>query len=125
MTDSLLPRAANTILYCRRWRETVDFYRQVLGLEIRFENDWFVEFHLTDGAHLSIADETRASIASVAGQGVTLALRVDDVDAAWHWLRARGAGPGPVHHHGWGARVCYFHDPEGHRLELWSPDPPA
>jgi len=80
-----------------------------------------VEFRLTDNARLSIADETRASIASVAGQGLTLALRVDDIDAAWRWLRQRGVEPGPIRSHAWGARVFYLRDPEGHRLEFWSP----
>ena len=114
-------KTANTILYCRRWRETVDFYRHGLGLGVNFECDWFVEFRLGGAANLSIADERRASVNSVAGQGVTLALQVDDIDAAWRHLHDKGLQPGPVNDHAWGARVFYFFDPEGHRLEIWSP----
>ena len=67
---------ANTILYCRAWAATVAFYRHLLGLPVGFENDWFVEFRLNDGAYLSIADARRASIAAVAGQGITLAWQI-------------------------------------------------
>ena len=37
-------RTSNTILYCRKWKETVAFYRDVLKLDVHFSNDWFVEF---------------------------------------------------------------------------------
>jgi hypothetical protein len=39
-------KSANTILYCKKWQETVVFYRDNLGLPINFASDWFVEFHL-------------------------------------------------------------------------------
>ena len=121
MSIELTFKTANTILYCQRWRETVDFYRAGLELSVSFESDWFVEFRLVDAAHLSIADERRACINSVAGQGITLALQVEDADAAWRHLQNKGLQPGPVRDHAWGARVFYFFDPEGHRLEIWSP----
>lgn len=113
----------NTILYCRRWQETVRFYEDQLGLPVTFRNDWFVEFRLTETAHLSVADERRATIKSSAGAGITLTLQVEDIGAAWQYLAARGVNPGPVKAHAWGADVFYFFDPEGHRLEMWSPRP--
>lgn len=66
---------SNTILYCRRWAETVDFYRRVLGLPVNVEKDWFVEFRLPDTSFVSVADASRASIDSAAGAGITLTLR--------------------------------------------------
>ena len=99
----------------------MEFYRHGLGLSVNFESDWFVEFHLGGTAYLSIADERRASVNSAAGQGLTLALQVEDSDAAWRRLQDKGLQPGPVKDHAWGARVFYFFDPEGHRLEIWSP----
>ena len=50
---------ANTILYCRRWEATVAFYRDPLRLPVTHHTDWFVEFRLTDGAYLSVADASR------------------------------------------------------------------
>ena len=112
-------QTANTILYCRSWAETIAFYRELIGLPILFESDWFVEFQLTPTARLSIADERRASIKRGGGAGITLAWQVADLEAARQVLQAQGIAVGPIKAHAWGARVCYFFDPEGHRLELW------
>ena len=120
MNDFLSPRSANTILYCRKWRETVAFYRHELNLPITFESDWFVEFRLAGAAHLSIADEARASIKSSHGAGLTLTLQVADADETWQRLRQNGLQVELVKNHAWGARTFYFYDPEGHRLEIWS-----
>jgi catechol 2,3-dioxygenase-like lactoylglutathione lyase family enzyme len=113
--------AANTILYCQNWEETVIFYRDILELPTNFTSDWFIEFRISSTAYLSIADERRATIKSSRGQGMTLTFRVDSIHAAWEYLSARGIKLDPVREHAWGARVFYFYDPEGCRLEIWSP----
>lgn len=112
---------ANTILYCKSWDQTVAFYKQHLGLPVTFATEWFVEFRLADAAHLSVADEARASVKSGGGQGITLALQVDSVETVWQRLQERGLNPQPLRDHSWGARAFYLFDPEGHRLEIWSP----
>ncbi len=108
----------NAILYCQNWEATVAFYRDTLGLSISFANDWFVEFALHEGAHLSIADAARASIAAVGGQGITLAWQVEDLAAVREELGSAGVGVTPIKRR-WAAWVCYCRDPEGHRIELW------
>src|SRR5262245_8050192 len=123
MTHNFSLKSTNTILYCQYWSETVDFYQNQLQLPVTFASDWFVEFQLTGAAHLSVADERRATIKSSGGAGLTLTLQVDDADQAWQVLRQRGLTLGPLKNHAWGARVFYFFDPEGHRLEIWSPMP--
>lgn len=109
---------ANIIFYCHNWQDTVEFYRRQLRLPVDFENDWFVEFRLTEGSYLSIADSRRATIRPVHGQGVTLTLRVPDINAAHADLQGRGVEMTPIRRN-WGALVFYCHDPEGHRLEFW------
>jgi uncharacterized glyoxalase superfamily protein PhnB len=84
-------------------------------------SDWFVEFQVSSTAYLSIADERRATIKSSRGEGVTLTFRVNSVDETWRQLSDCGMELGPIKNHPWGARVFYLHDPEGHRLEFWSP----
>jgi len=116
-----LLKSTNTILYCKKWRETVDFYQHSLGLPTTLASDWFVEFQLTDTSNLSIADEQRATIKSGSGAGVTITLQVEDADSVWQQLYAKGLSLEPVRDHPWGARAFYFFDPEGHRLEIWSP----
>ena len=111
----------NTVLYCRHWRAMLAFYEQVLGLRRGYANEWFVEFQVAPAAYLSIADDTRASIKSAAGAGITITLRVEDVARAHAQLCARGVTPSPVGPRPWGARGFLLHDPEGNRIEFWAP----
>ncbi|MBR9980285.1 MAG: VOC family protein [Desulfatitalea sp.] len=112
-------RRTNTILYCRHWLQAVGFYRDVLGLTVHHATDWLVEFKVTDSGFVSIADASRTTIACAAGNGITLSWQVDDVVALHGKMAAVGVPVGPIQSK-WGARVFYFHDPEGHRLEAWS-----
>ena len=121
MQNRLFIKRVNTILYCRNWRETVDFYQQALKLPVTFSNDWFVEFELGAGARLSVANESRSTIPSGRGNGITLTFQVESADETWLMLRKTGLVFEPVQDHPWGARVFYLFDPEGHRLEIWSP----
>ena len=116
-------QSVNTILYCRKWRETVSFYRDRLGLPISFESEWLIEFEVSESGFLSIADERRSRVKSAVGAGMTITLRVENADATHAHLEEAGLQLGPVHAHPWGARLFRFHDPEGHRLEIWSPIP--
>lgn len=113
-------RVMNTILYCQRWRETVTFYRDILEFSITFENNWFVEFRINEGARLSVANEQRATIKSASGRGLTLAFRVDQADEIWNSISAKGIKTGKVANHPWGGRSFFLFDPEGNRLEIWS-----
>jgi catechol 2,3-dioxygenase-like lactoylglutathione lyase family enzyme len=113
-------QTANTILYCRRWRSTMRFYRDLLGFPIHHAADWFVEFQVTEDSFISIADAARSTIVGSDGNGITLTFQVTDLNRAHRNLTASGIAVGPILSR-WGARVFYFHDPEGHRLEAWCP----
>lgn len=78
-------------MYCQKWAETVAFYRDVFAFRISHQTDWFMEFEITpDAAYLSIADERRASVKSVSGQGITLSWQVGDLQAIYQLLAGRG-----------------------------------
>jgi len=109
----------NTILYCGRWEETVQFYRDRLKLPVHFSTDWFVEFSLNDVSRLSIADEKRASIKTSHGKGITLSWEIDQIENAWADLKKNGMEPTTIRNHPWGARYFFLVDPEGHRIEFW------
>ncbi len=109
----------NTILYCRHWMKTVNFYKRNLCLPVAFENEWFVEFKLTDTSFLSIANSARATISDVQGQGVTLTWEVTDLEGAKENLETQGIVTTTIQSK-WNALVFYCHDPEGHRLEFWA-----
>ncbi len=121
MKLSLVFRTTNTILYCQKWPEMVIFYRDKLQLPVMFASNWFVEFEVGTTSRLSVADERRAKVKSSHGGGITLTLEVENADVAWTDLHTRGLELEPVRDHPWGARAFYFYDPEGYRLEIWSP----
>lgn len=120
MTQTLAIKNFNTILYCKKWRQTVGFYKDDLKLPISFETEWFVEFKVSDRACLSVADESKTTINSSQGAGITLTFQTDDIHKAWELLRNKGLAPGSIKEHAWGAEVFYLFDPEGHRIEIWS-----
>lgn len=119
---NILLQRSNTILYCKNWFETMTFYKEIFRFPISLQKGWFVEFRLTDTTYLSIADEKRASIHSVEGQGVTLSWQVADIYEAHLGLQRHGIDIGEVIEK-WGSKLFYLHDPEGHRIELWQPLP--
>ncbi len=110
---------SNTILYCKKWKETVHFYSTGLNLTTLTAREWFVEFQLTDSARLSIANTARASIKSNNGKGVTISLKVEDIHASHTAFTKKRLNPTPIRPL-WGSQVFYLHDPEGNRLEFWS-----
>ena len=112
----------NIILYCRKWKEAVAFYKVVLGLPVMESGGWFFEFKMNNASRLSIADASRTSIDSNEGRGITITLQVKDINATRQSLCASGIEPLPIKHHPWGADVFHVFDPEGNRLEFWCPD---
>src|SRR5688572_11526162 len=112
-------KSINTILYCKKWQETVEFYRTGLKLLVLSSNEWFVEFKLNEMSRLSVANEARTSIDSSSGKGITVSLQVADIEQTRNELIEAGVTPTPIKAV-WGAKTIYLHDPEGNRLELWS-----
>lgn len=112
-------RTTNTILYCKKWAETVAFYKTALALAVVSYRDWFVEFRLTDTACLSIADAARTSVTSGDGKGLTISINVDDIGITRTFLVEAGLTPTAIKNL-WGSSVIYINDPEGNRLEFWS-----
>jgi catechol-2,3-dioxygenase len=106
-------------LYCKKWIETVAFYKSGLKLPVTASNDWFVEFKLNAIARLSVADEARASIKSNHGSGITIGLQVEDVETTRMQLMEAGLRPTEIKEV-WGAKAIYIHDPEGNRIEFWA-----
>jgi catechol 2,3-dioxygenase-like lactoylglutathione lyase family enzyme len=113
--------ASNTILYCTNWQAMVVFYQEILGFKQTFlKDDWFIELAITEGCHLSLADEARCSIKSGSGQGITLSFRVANLRALHHQFVAQGLRPTDINSSSWRAPWFYVYDPEGNRIELWN-----
>lgn len=111
----------STILYCNHWKETVAFYRDGIGLEVAFQNDWLVEFSLTRNAFLSIADHSRTTMSSSEGKGITLSFQTDNIEDVHEHFIQEGLSPTEIRSNVLGADVFYLRDPEGARIEFWCP----
>jgi len=114
-------KTLNTILYCKNWKESVEFYKELLQLPITFSTDWFVEFSLNKISRLSIADERRASVKSSQGKGITISLEVDNIEKALCAAQNKKMNPTEIKTHAWNAKIFFLFDPEGNRLEIWQP----
>lgn len=119
MNPLIALKRSNMILYCHHWMKTVNFYKKQMCLPVVFENEWFIEFQLTETSFLSVADSARATISDVQGQGITLTLEVSDIEMVKAQLGMQKIATTSIRRR-WGAFVFYCYDPEGHRLEFWA-----
>lgn len=101
-----------------RLRESKDFYVRLFGCEVVYESDWFVLLRL-DGTELGFMSPNLESQAPVfrpafPGQGVWIAVEVDDVDAEHERVRALGvAVEVALRDEPWGDRHFVVVDPNG------------
>ena len=114
--------STNTILYCTNWEAMVDFYKTKLKFNILIDKGWFIEFRLNDFSKLSIADETRTSIKCGNGKGITITFEVNNLKEIHSSLLESGLSPLQIKDHPWDAKIFHIFDPDGNRLEFWSPN---
>lgn len=103
-----LIKRTNTILYCNRWEVTVAFYRDYLGLDVASQNEWLVEFSLTQTSFLSVADQSRTTMSSADGKGITLSFQIDDLKAVHRVFTSGGLSPTDVRSQVMGGNVFFL-----------------
>ncbi|QBG48209.1 methyltransferase domain-containing protein [Verrucomicrobia bacterium S94] len=113
----------NTILYCENWKETVAFYREIIGLKENASTDWMVEFLITPQSCLSVADAKRTTILPNLGKGITLTFKVVNLHETWRLLKKRNMHVDPIRDCKMGGEAFFLRDPEGNRLEFWADSP--
>jgi lactoylglutathione lyase len=110
-------------------RECFLFYRDFIGLEVRYGNEDtpFAEFQTGDislAIEPPIVDEPVEALRNPtefsACDQVALIFRVDDIDATYDQLKNKGVEfvKEPHDTPEWGHRVAYFRDPAGNLIEL-------
>ena len=100
------------------WRRSRDWWRDNLGFEVEFEIPERSMVAMRDSADLTVFLEEGKPFSNA---GFQCAIQVDDVEAKYAELRAKGI----VFVHeprkefwGYGAEL---HDPDGYVLQLWDP----
>ena len=108
------------VLHVHDMDKALAFYRDVLGLPVRYAFDEYVEFDLSP-ATLALHHAARPEEST---RGAGLFLVVEDVDALTAQLQAKGLSPTqPLTDQDFGYRTVMYIDPFGNRVELATPLP--
>ncbi|MEN8158604.1 MAG: VOC family protein [Myxococcota bacterium] len=109
-------------VYVRDFPRALAFYRDTLGLPLRFEDEKFgFASFATAGAGFTIAtiDEKDPEQRALAGRHTGVALGVDDLEGTYGSWRAKGVDfPLPPTKQPWGGTLAQFRDSEGNLVTL-------
>ena len=121
------------VLFVRDLATCTAFYRDTLGLQVSdsdadsagfsLGDQYFILLKVSAAAHM-IGDESLDHTPAGGPRGL-LAAGVEDVNAAYESLKARGVTMlKPPTDQPWGLRTAYFADPEGNVWEINQPVAP-
>jgi catechol 2,3-dioxygenase-like lactoylglutathione lyase family enzyme len=115
----MIEKISAVTLRVTNMRNSVRFYRDVLGMELLYggEDAYF--------SSLCMKNETSAFLNLEQGNPATpwgrLIFHVTDVDAFWAHLREKGLHPETPGDAAWGERYFHLSDPDGHELSFARP----
>ncbi|HLY26144.1 MAG TPA: VOC family protein [Aggregatilineales bacterium] len=121
------------VLFVKDRARCMLFYRDILGLSVTFSDSNSDAFRLEEqdfvlldvAAAAEMIGEEALSLQQEAGHRVLLCAGVEDVDATYKMLTAKGvAFIKTPKSQPWGRRTAYFADPEGNIWEIWHSLPP-
>ncbi len=124
----MFKRINATVLFVHNLEPCLRFYRDTLDFKLTFSDGASHAFKLEDQDFVLLTVDAAADMISAAavglepvqGQRVLLCAGVDDVDAVYQALTAKGVTfIKPPKDQVWGRRTAYFADPEGHLWELY------
>ena len=118
------------VLFVRDLAKCMTFYRDTLRLQVKESNpdsvgfslggQYFLLLEVSAAAHMISEEAFELKIEG--GPRGLLAAGVEDVDAAYEALKARGVTfLRPPTNQPWGLRTAYFADPEGNLWEINQP----
>src|SRR6266852_3446473 len=100
-------------------KSSVQFYRDVLGMELLYGGE------KAGFSSLRAKDAQSAILNLEEGDTVTqwgrLIFYVSDVDRFWTYLKDKGLHPEPPRDASWGERYFHLSDPDGHELSFARP----
>jgi lactoylglutathione lyase len=123
--QSMIRKVNAVVLFVQDLERVMTFYRDTVGIEVVFSDDVSYALRL-EGQDFAIVKASTGVemlnedvLAPQAGHRVMLCADVDDVDAVYAALVAKGVAfiKPPISQH-WGWRTAYFADPEGNIWEL-------
>lgn len=116
----------HTIVHASDKHASARFLADILGVPVGEEFGPFVPVELSNGVSLDYA-----TTSEVATQHYAFLVNEDEFEAAFariadagiaYYADPGGGHPGEINHR-WGGRGVYFHDPNGHAMELMTRTP--
>lgn len=126
----MIRRIDATVLFVRDLAACTTFYRDTFGLPIIESDPDSVSFRLGDQYFLLLEVSAAARLLGEEGHALNieggprglLAVGVEDVDATYEALKAKGVlFLRPPTNQSWGLRTAHFADPDGHLWEINQP----
>ena len=109
-------------IFVRDWERALAFYSETLGMPVAFAGPEAGWAELDTGtAHLALerVDPRDAEATDLTGRFVAVSLQVEDIQATYEELVARGVEfLGPPEEQSWGGFLAHLRDPEGNVLTL-------
>jgi len=118
---SLSVESFHTVLFCSDWDACVAFYRDILEFPVVDERSGFMEFQVTRTSRIGLIQSRRDSASKKKNSSFILSFRVGNVEELHKILSVQGREVTSVKEHSWSARLFELTDPEGRRLEFWTP----
>ncbi len=124
----MLDKLTATVIFVDDLKTCTTFYENFLGLESLFTDEvsaaYKMEGHdfvlLETPAAIEMVGEDALSLGKGVAHRIMLCVGVEDVDASYKSLTAKGLTfLKPPKSQDWGRRTAYFADPEGNIWELW------
>lgn len=131
------PRLTHVRLLVANYRDCFRFYRDVMGFDVAWgdEDGRYADFTAGEAIIALYDRQLMAEAVGTAGRPADaeaqdralLNLAVEDVDAAWEELKARGVDfvTEPQDRPDWGIRAAHFRDPDGNLIEIYRDLSPA
>ena len=109
-------------VFVHDWEACLGFYHDTVGLKVTFADadmGWAQLDVGTAALGLERVDPDDPEGAELVGRFVGVSLEVDDIQATYDALVAKGVGfEGPPESQPWGGKLAHFKDPDGNVMTL-------
>ena len=124
----MITRRMDLTISTNKLDQSRDFYRDILGFALVFENDSYIEM-LAEGSTtmgVSFITPELSGGEKFTGEGIILSFEVADVDAEFARLKAAGVRIlEELRDKAWGERSFVINDPNGVHVYIYKSIPPT
>ena len=124
----MITRRMDLTISTNKLDQSRDFYRDILGFALVFENDSYIEM-LAQGSTtmgVSFVSPELSGGEKFTGEGIILSFEVADVDAEFVRLKAAGVRIlEELRDKAWGERSFVINDPNGVHIYIYKAIPPT